>query len=471
MASLEHISLAQVVDTMAEGVFVVDAAYRIVLWNRAMEALTGYTEAEVLGKGCSLLQCDGRRESEAAPRSCPLLDRDALASGRRECLLRGRGGEQIPVLKNACVLKDKNGATLGLVETVTDLRPVKYLEQRVEEIEQASVPIRRMGRLVGGSHQMQKVCERIRLAANSHTTILVLGETGTGKELAAEAIHFASPRKQGPLIKVNCSALSEGLLESELFGHVKGAFTGAIQDKVGRFEAAHGGTLFLDEIGDISPLIQLKLLRVLQERQIEPVGSSRTQAVDVRVIAATHRDLRNLVREGRFRQDLYYRLRVFQVDLPALRERKEDIPTLIESFMERFNRQTGKSIRSVSGQAMRCLMEYCWPGNVRELENALEHAYVTCQGSEIDLFDLPPELRKTELREAECPGKVRAGDRGEVPANSGVSAREQLIAMLQSCGWSKAEAARRLGLNRATIWRKMKQWGIPLEPPESISSR
>ncbi|HNS23115.1 MAG TPA: sigma 54-interacting transcriptional regulator [Sedimentisphaerales bacterium] len=469
MASLKHISLAQVVDTMAEGVFVVDASHRIVLWNRAMEGLTGYTEAEVLGKGCSLLQCYGLRETEADQSSCPLLDRDGLASGRRECSLRGRSGEQIPVLKNACVLKDKNGATLGLVETVTDLRPVKYLEQRVEEIEQASVPVRRMGRLVGAGLRMQKVYERIRLAANSHTTILVLGETGTGKELAAEAIHFASPRKQGSLIKVNCSALSEGLLESELFGHVKGAFTGAIEDKVGRFEAAHGGTIFLDEIGDISPLIQLKLLRVLQERQIEPVGSSRTQAVDVRVIAATHRDLRGLVREGRFRQDLYYRLRVFQIDLPALRERKEDIPLLIESFMERFNRQTGKSIRTISSEAMRCLMDYCWPGNVRELENALEHAYVTCQASEIGLFDLPPELRKTELREAECPGRSHAGHPAVSPAEADLSTREQLIQTLENCGWKKAEAARRLGLNRATIWRKMKQWNIPLEPPASES--
>jgi two-component system response regulator HydG len=268
MTSLKNISLAQVVDTMAEGVFVVDSSHRIVLWNKAMELLTGYPQAEVLGKDCSMLQCGGLNGARANGHSCPLFDREETASERLECLLRDRGGEQIPILKSASVLKDANGTTIGLVESVTDLRPLRYLEQQVEEIGEASVPVRRMGRLVGSSHRMHAVYERMHLAANSHTTVLILGETGTGKELVAEAVHFASSRKQGPLVKVNCSALSENLLESELFGHVKGAFTGAIKDKVGRFEAAHGGTILLDEIGDISPLIQLKLLRVLQEKEI-----------------------------------------------------------------------------------------------------------------------------------------------------------------------------------------------------------
>ncbi len=466
MTTLKQISLAQVVDTMAEGVFVVDASHRIVLWNKAMELLTGYTQAEALGKDCAMLECGGLHVSEAERRNCPLFDHEEKASGRMECMLRDRSGEQIPILKSASALKDADGATVGLVESITDLRPQKYLEQRVEEIDHAAVPVRRMGRLVGSSHRMQMVYDRTHLAANSHTTILILGETGTGKELAAEAIHFASPRKQGPLVKVNCSALSEGLLESELFGHVKGAFTGAIKDKVGRFEAAHGGTIFLDEIGDISPLIQLKLLRVLQEREIEPVGSSQTQKVDVRVIAATNKDLRSLVREGRFREDLYYRLRVFQIDMPALREHKEDIPLLVESFMERFNHQTGKAIHAISSEVRQCLMDYCWPGNVRELENTIEHAYVTCQGSEIGLFDLPPELRKSEFRAAECRGRTKAGSQGQGETVPGATTREELLKTLESCGWKKAEAARRLGLNRATIWRKMKQWDIPMEPPK-----
>lgn len=465
--SLENISLGQVVDTMAEGVFVVDASRSIVLWNKAMEALTGYPDSEALGKECSFLQCEGLRTSGGGPRSCPLHGQSEAGAGQRECLLRGRHGEQIPVLKNACILKDANGQTVGLVETITDLRPLKYLEQQVAELDHASVPVRRMGRLVGKSHRMQTVYERIHLAANSQATVLILGETGTGKELVAEAIHFASARKHGPFVKVNCSALSENLLESELFGHVEGAFTGAIKDKIGRFEAADKGTILLDEIGDISPLIQLKLLRVLQEREIEPVGSSETRKVDVRIIAATNKDVRSLVREERFREDLYYRLRVFQIDMPALREHKEDIPLLAEAFMQRFNGETGKSIQTLSSEVRHCFMDYCWPGNVRELENAIEHAYVTCQNDEIGLFDLPSELRKMELRAAECLRNIEEDHGAKSSPRAGAQTREQLVAALKTCGWNKAEAARRLGLNRATVWRKMKQWGIPLDDPES----
>ncbi len=469
--SLENISLGQVVDTMAEGVFVVDASRCIVLWNKAMELLTGYSDSEALGKDCSFLQCDGLRASDGGPRNCPLQDQSEAGAGQRECLLRGRHGEQIPVLKNACLLKDADDQTVGLVETITDLRPLKYLEQQVAELDHASVPVRRMGRLVGRSHRMQTVYERIHLAANSQATVLILGETGTGKELTAEAIHFASTRKHGPFVKVNCSALSENLLESELFGHVKGAFTGAIKDKIGRFGAADTGTILLDEIGDISPLIQLKLLRVLQEREIEPVGSSETRKVDVRIIAATNKDMRNLVREGQFREDLYYRLRVFQIDMPALRQHKEDIPLLAETFMRRFNDETGKSIQTLSSEVRHCFMDYCWPGNIRELENAIEHAYVTCQNDEIGLFDLPSELRKTELRVAECHRDTELDTAIGALGNTGAQTREQLIVALEAFGWNKAEVARRLGLNRATIWRKMKQWGIPLDGPKPKDSR
>mgnify|MGYP003826303749 CR=1 FL=1 len=294
--SLAGLSLSQAMDAMAEGVFVVDASRRIALWNKAMELLTGYSGSEAIGQNCSFLQCEGLIESSDDPNRCPLRDHGEAGTGRWECLLRRRDGEQIPVLKNACLLKNADGQIIGPVETIVDLRPLKYLEQQVAELDHASVPVRRMGRLVGKSHRMQTVYERIHVAANSQATVLILGETGTGKELVAEAIHFASVRKHGPFVRVNCSALSENLLESELFGHVQGAFTGAIKDKMGRFEAADKGTILLDEIGDISPSIQLKLLRVLQEREIEPVGTSRTRKVDVRIIAATNKDMRSLVR-------------------------------------------------------------------------------------------------------------------------------------------------------------------------------
>jgi transcriptional regulator with PAS, ATPase and Fis domain len=450
--TLANISLAQIMDSMAEGLFVLDADHRIVLWNRAMETLTGYSALEAMGKDCTLLDC-------AAP-VCPLSESQDM--DQVECQLRHKDGSRVPVLKNGRVLKDNAGNTIGVVETVTDLRPIRRLEAQVSEA-RSQGRLQGLGKLKGKSHAMQTVYERIGLAAQSEATILVLGETGTGKELAAQAIHTESARQQGPLVKVNCSALSEGLLESELFGHVKGAFTGAIQDKVGRFEAAHGGTIFLDEIGDISPLIQLKLLRVIQERTLEPVGSSETRKVDVRVIAATHRDLKDLVRRDRFREDLFYRLHVFQIEMPPLRTRKEDIPLLIQSFMVRFNQDTGKTIESLSDEVLHCLMDYCWPGNVRELENAIEHAYVTCAGPQIGLFDLPVALRQTELRRAECDQRSVAGPATSSSSQPRVLTRDALIRTLEQCQWNKAEASRQLGINRATVWRKMKQWDISMQ--------
>jgi len=465
--TLANISLAQIMDTMAEGLFVLDTECRIVLWNKAMEALTGYTAQEVMGKDCSLLDCTARigtqspGQDSAAHVPCSALSHEALY--QVECQLRHRNNERIDVLKNTRILKDNHNNRIGIVETVTDLRPIRQLEVQVQ---QAQATARRQGlaRLVGKSHPMQQVYERISLAAQSEATILILGETGTGKELVAEAIHTQSHRHVGPLVKVNCSALSEGLLESELFGHVKGAFTGAVQDKTGRFQAAHGGTLVLDEIGDISPLIQLKLLRVLQEHTFEPVGSSETRQVDVRVIAATHRDLKTLVRQGEFREDLYYRLRVFQIDVPPLRHRKEDIPLLVANFIQRFNRETGKSIQGLTDEAAYCLMDYCWPGNVRELENAIEHAYVTCRETHVGLFDLPVELRQTELRQAECDRRFNSQPRPTRQSAPTIPmTRDILLTTLQQCQWNKAETARQLGVNRATVWRKMKQWNIPMQ--------
>ncbi len=462
--SLDELTLARVMDTMAEGLFVTAPDCRIILWNRAMETLTGYPRSEVLGQACSLLGCEGFQGCEDGHIDCPLQKLQQEGIERIECNLKTKGGEFVPVLKNATLLRDEDGSLLGIVETVTDLRPLRQLEQKVTQF-QTKAPAQQIGRLVGKSFRMQRVYEGIGLAAQSESTVLVLGETGTGKELVAEAIHFDSPRKHGPLIKVNCSALSEGLLESELFGHVKGAFTGAIQDKIGRFEAAHGGTLFLDEIGDISPLIQLKLLRVLQEREFERVGSSTTQKVDVRVIAATNKDLRDMVRQGLFREDLFYRLRVFAIDVPPLRQRKEDIPLLVAAFMERFNKSTGKAIANLNEQALHCFMDYCWPGNVRQLENAIEHAYVTCQSTEIGLFDLPVEIRRSEFRGQDCDSETSspAPSMSPPPASNQPLTRDHLLEVLHECQWNKAEAARRLNLNRATIWRKMKQWDIALE--------
>jgi transcriptional regulator with PAS, ATPase and Fis domain len=381
-----------------------------------------------------------------------------------ECVIQSKDGEKIPVLRKSRVMKSEAGEIQGVVETFTDLRVLKRLEREVTNLRRLSASKRGIGRLIGKNRLMQQVYDNIRLASDSEATILLLGETGTGKELAAEAIHLESRRKNGPLVKVNCSALSENLLESELFGHVRGAFTGAVKDKVGRFEMADGGTIFLDEIGDISPLIQVKLLRVLQEKEIERVGESVSRKINVRIIAATHQDLRTLVSEGKFREDLFYRLRVFSMTMPPLRERKEDIPLLVDSFIARFRAETGKEITGVVPDVNYCFMDYCWPGNVRELENAIEHAFVTCREKQIGLFDIPIEIRKVEMRSLEC----RRGDTqekgGPYPQRLKAETREELIETLKACGWNKAEAARRLGVTRTTVWRKMKAWNIPLEP-------
>ncbi|MHC4781103.1 MAG: sigma-54 interaction domain-containing protein, partial [Planctomycetota bacterium] len=290
----------------------------------------------------------------------------------------------------------------------------------------------------------------LELAAESDVTVLITGESGTGKELAAQAVHEGSARVKGPFVAVNCSALPETLLESELFGHTRGAFTGAVKDKAGRFEVAHGGTLFLDEIGDISPLIQLKLLRAIQEKTFERVGESDTTTVDVRIIAATNRNLNDLVQQGLFREDLFFRIHVFPIQLPPLRERRGDVPLLVEHFIEKYVQATGKKVKSISKTAMKHLMEYSWPGNVRQLENAVEHAFVTVPGTSISEFDLPPEIR------GECAAPGDPSSAGESESEE----REEIVKALDDSRWNRTAAAKRLGISRVTLWKRMKKHHI-----------
>ena len=318
--------------------------------------------------------------------------------------------------------------------------------------------------IIGKSTAMQEVFKLIGMVSTTPNTVPVLisGESGTGKELVAGAIHHHSERAGKPIVIVNCSALSESLLESELFGHVKGAFTGAHRDRAGRFEQASGGTIFLDEIGEISPFIQVKLLRVLQEREIERVGESKRRRIDIRIITATQQDLYDLVSQGHFRDDLYYRLKVFPIHLPPLRRRKEDIPLLVNHFIRHFNQKTGMKIQNVSQNAMRVIMDYDWPGNVRELENAIEHAFVLCTADQIDIFDLPVEIRRTGYHPASLVNSISKNR----PLPLSDLSRERVIEALHECSWNKAEASRRIGLNRTVLWRYMKKWDIPLKKPQ-----
>ncbi|MBC2717594.1 MAG: sigma 54-interacting transcriptional regulator [Desulfobacteraceae bacterium] len=457
-SEFEHLLL----ESMADGVFTLDENGIITSWNPAMERITGYTTEEAVGESCSLLNFN-----RCFSKSCPagIIECGIYKHGRidgKECFLKHKNGNDVPVIKSARILKDKTGGVRGVVETVTNLTELHKARREAEEANRRMGEIYRFDNIIGKSSAMQRIFSTIKAAASSDATILVQGESGTGKELVAGAVHYNSSRADMPFITVNSSALSESLLESELFGHVKGAFTGAVRDRIGRFEKAEGGTLFLDEIGELSPFIQVKLLRVLQERELERVGESEKRKIDIRVITATNRNLYSLVKSGKFREDLYYRLKVFPINIPPLRERKKDIPILISHFIKLQDNKTGKRITGVTQQAMRILMDYNWPGNVRELENAIEHAFVLCENEHIDIFDLPVEIRRieyqldsTKLHEAdERTGTIRKK-----------MTREFLLETLEASNWNKAEVARRVGVSRAAIWKYMKKWNIPTAKP------
>ena len=442
-----EVSADLIIDTIPDGLIVLDEHCRMQRWNKAMELIAGYSEQDMLGKACAVLDFRDPNSGDAMD-----MERQCLASGQVdservkeiECTLQARDGETVPVRKCGRVLLNVAGHAIGILMIITDLRPLRRLQDRLSSLELSDHDIKPPGRLLGTSPAMQAVYHRIRLTANSDVTVLIEGETGTGKERVAEAIHECSMRSGKPLVKVNCSALSENLLESELFGHVKGAFTGAVKDSPGRIERAEGGTLFLDEIGDISPLIQLKLLRVLQEHEYERVGDVVTRKANVRFIAATHRNLRERVDQGLFREDFYYRIRVYAIEAPALRNHKTDIPLLCQTFIDRLNRQTDRQVRRISDAVYHCFQDYCWPGNVRQLENAIEHAFVTCQTDCIELPDLPPEIASPHRRTDECMNqRGRKGTKSVGPP--AVITRDLLKNTLAACNGNQSEACPAFG--------------------------
>ena len=431
-------NLETIFNSVADGIIAVDVDLRVVNLNSAATQITGWPPDRAAGKRCSEVFVP-----EDGADACDLAA--ALETGRmlenQDIRIRRPDGETRALQLTTHVLHDEAHGLQGLVAIFRDLTELRALRTALEARS-------RFERLVGKNHRMQEIYKLIEDIGESDATVLILGESGTGKELVAEAIHRRSHRRSGPFVKVNCSALSEGVLESELFGHVKGAFTGAYRDKPGRFELAHEGTIFLDEIGDISLDVQVKLLRVLQEREFEKVGGTKTQRTDVRVIAATHSDLKQGMAEGRFRQDLYYRLYVVPIELPPLRDRKEDVPLLVEHFVSRFREQTNKAIKGVSPETMSLFMDHDWPGNIRELMNAIEHAFVKCRDGEITASDLPLGL----VRDV----RGRGDGRGDLE----VPERELLVSALERAGWNRSRAARMLGMHRTTVWRKMREHGI-----------
>ncbi|MBW7996377.1 MAG: PAS domain-containing protein [Candidatus Glassbacteria bacterium] len=454
------------------GIFAVDADCRVIYWNAAAERITGRTAAEMIGSECCDTHCLNciNQEREKPDERSPLADNgEEFKAG--ECVLRRPDGSMVRVLKNVRAMRDESGNLIGAVECLTDVSSIKpdltaYSSGSEQHDETAPVP-----GMIGRGQAMREVYRLVRFAADSESTVLITGESGTGKELIARAIHQLGRRSSGPLVAVSCSALPESLLESELFGHVKGAFSGAVRDKVGRFELAGGGTVFLDEIGDISPLIQLKLLRVLQNQEYQRVGESATRTADVRIIAATNKNLLEAVRRGEFREDLFFRLKVFPVALPPLRDRTGDISELVQYFIDLFNRKTGKHVERIDHEAMKLLMDYCWPGNVRELEHAIEYAFVLCQTSEITPFMLPQEILRVEFRKQMCPpgqqnflygtpAGAQGGQATPPPAGRTRPGREELLQALESNGWNQSATARYFGVSRVTVWNWINKFGI-----------
>jgi len=452
----------QIIDSMADGVFTMDAGGHISSWNPSMERISGYSAEEALGRTCEILQCSRcfGKKCPAGIKKCGIIELGN--SEAKECFLKHKEGHNVSIIKNASVVRDENNNIIGVVETVTDMTELSKARRKIEEAVLRLGEMHRLDNIIGKSRAMRDVFTAIKAAAASDVTVLVYGDSGTGKELVAGAIHYNSERAAGPLITVNCSALSESLLESELFGHVKGAYTGALHDRAGRFEEAEGGTVFLDEIGELSPYIQVKLLRVLQEREIERVGESKRRKINIRIIAATHRNLYTLVREGAFRDDLYYRLKVFPIQLPPLCQRRDDIPLLVGHFIQKHNQKTAKQILGVSQATLRIFMDYSWPGNVRELENAIEHAFVVCNREQIEPYDLPVELRQARYRQLNKEDTNRSVSR---PYRRVKIAKEELLEILNESDWNKAEAARRIGISRTAVWKYMKKYRIPLQGP------
>jgi len=440
---------ALILDNIADGVFTVDTQWRITSFNRAAERITGVPQSEAIGKPCSEIF-----HASICGKSCAIAH--SISTGKpltNRCIyIQNIDQAKIPVSICAAPMYDDADNLIGGVETFRDLRTVKALQRKLCRRE-------RLGEIVSKSPAMRRIFEVLPQVAESDSTVLILGPSGTGKELVARTIHELSDRARGPFVAINCGALPDTLLESELFGCKAGAYTDAKKDREGRFAAAHGGTLFLDEIGDISPAMQVKLLRVLETKSYEPLGSNESVKADVRIIAATNRDLEQEIKEGRFRDDLFYRLNVVTINLPPLRERPGDIPLLAQHFIDKLNEEKDRDIGGISEEALRILMTYDFPGNVRELQNIIEYAFILCPGGMIEPQHLPSPLSHEMDEDLHPPEKGR-------PLTLEEMEKRLIYAALKRNNWKRMATCKELGISKDTLRRKIQKYGFNVDETE-----
>ncbi|RKY93427.1 MAG: Fis family transcriptional regulator [Ignavibacteriae bacterium] len=431
-----------ILDSITDGVFTVDENMVITYFNKAAERITGLSKEEAIGQYCFEVMRSNICEKSCALKCSLQTGKDVV--DKRVNILR-EDGREFYVSISTSPLKDENGKFIGGVETFRDLTSIEELKKQINKSYTFED-------IISKNHQMLNIFDTLPIIAQSDSTVLIQGASGSGKELLARAVHSLSNRKKGPFVAVNCGALPDTLIESELFGYLKGAFTDARKDKPGRFALAKGGSIFLDEVESLPLSTQVKLLRVLQEKEFEPLGATAPVKADVRVIAATKENLVKLIKKGTFRDDLYYRLNVVKIELPLLVKKRDDIPILINHFIDKFNRRMGISIQDVSKDVMNILMQYDYPGNVRELENIIEHACVMCQGTRIRKAHLPPELNpKSEI--------VIADEETTRPAIQSFE-RQLILETLEKNNGNKVLSAKELGLHRSTLWRKMDKYGL-----------
>ena len=437
--------LDAVFQSVTDAIITINNQMRVIAVNAAAETICGLTAGQAIGKRIDVI-------ADPCLTACREILEQTLSSKK---IFRDHHIEcQYPtgpcriLTVNSSPLTDPRNRSLGVILVIRDITRMIRMESELKELHS-------FHNIIGKSKKMRRIFNLIKNLAHTQSTVLITGESGTGKELIARAIHFSGSCASRPMVTVNCSTLVENLLESELFGHVKGAFTGAVNNKVGRFQEADGGSIFLDEIGEISPVIQLKLLRVLQEKEFERVGDSKPIKVAVRVIAATNRKLSKAVENKKFREDLYYRLKVVEIKLPPLRERLEDVPLLVDRFCHLFNNQFKKQIKGVTNEVMEAFMQYTWPGNVRELEHAMERAFIFCQNKAISLDHIPPEIKSFSAG-IRLPQKI-----------SGVES-ERILRMLKKTDWNRAKAARLLGISRKTLYKKINKYNLEPSKQNSI---